>query len=194
MVAHWADNYFPSSRFGGHPQVWAATPNLGSAIPSLGGCPEFRDGHPHVVFSIPRCERPPPGPRCKPATPRCFWRPSPGIQPPPPRCRGAASCPSPTTRAPCRSHYAGSTHRHRHPSHPPQTPHTPAARASRTGSKAAKPTTKKKTKGPRSGGTPAACGLSRKGPTGRLLLRKERDYAGCLAHAVRHGLLPRRRR
>ena len=61
--------------------------------------------------------------------------------------------------------------RHRLPSHPPQTPHTPAARASRTGSKAAKPTAKKKNKGTRGGGMPAAYGLSRKGSAGRLLLR-----------------------
>ena len=36
---------------------------------------------------------------------------TPRVQPPSPRCRGAAPCPLPTKRAPRRSHYSGSTPR-----------------------------------------------------------------------------------
>ena len=101
----------PSLGVGGHPQPGVGHPQVRVAVPSFGMA-----GHPHVVSSIPRCERLSPG--VNPPSPGAGGHPQvlasipPGAQSPSPRFRGAAPCPSPTTRrAPRRSsYYAGSTH------------------------------------------------------------------------------------
>ena len=111
-----------------HPHVLAAIPRCGRPPPASGrpspgvsGHPQLRDGHPHVVSAVATCEWPSPGvsghPQAWPPIPML----TPRAQPPSPRCRGAAPCPSPTKIAPHRSHYAGSNYLKN--TRPPPAPH-----------------------------------------------------------------------
>ena len=111
-----------------HPHVWAAisrcgrpSPALGRPSPGVSSHPQLRDGHPHVISAVPTCKRPSPSmgghPQVCPAIPML----TPRAQPPPPRRRGAAPYPSPTKRAPRRSHYPGSNYFKN--ARPPPAPH-----------------------------------------------------------------------